>query len=283
MKSILVPVDFSKNANAALVYAIELAKKENAKLILLHAYHVNAANSSASYGLLGNEMEKERKHSESQLTNLGTKIAKAGKIKHESINRQGLAVDVVLEVALEKAVDLIVMGTKGANGIVESIMGSNTARVIEKAKCPVIAVPEMLIYKEIKKITYATNYQNCDLAAIEKLIEIAKPFQAQINLLHIASSESIEEKELMKKFMAHVNEKISYSNLSFQLLTGDNVTKKMEEYLKDDNCDLIAMSTHHRDLMDKLFGKSITKEMAFHTQVPLLAFHHNKTETARIF
>jgi len=96
-----------------------------------------------------------------------------------------LAVDFILETIDKKKPDLVVMGTTGASGLKEMIIGSNTSTIVEKAKCPVIAVPEKKIFSAIKSITYATNYNLTDIYALEKLVEIAKLFHAKITLLHV--------------------------------------------------------------------------------------------------
>lgn len=282
MKTILVPTDFSSNADSALNYAIDFAKKENAKLILLNAFHVNFGNSEVPLGLIDEEVKAIRKNAETRLKALTIKIEHAGKIPYECIVKQDLAIDAILNVADEKSVDLIIMGTKGASGLKEVIMGSNTARVIELAKCPVIAIPEGLHFKEIKKITYATDYHHSDIGALKKLIEIATPFRAQINILHISLLEETDEKALMKNFMDEMNSKIDYFNLSYQIICGSDVEEQLEDYIKHNNCDLLVTSTQHRDFMDKLFGRSITKKLAFHTKVPLLAFHYKKAEHTMI-
>ncbi len=285
MKTILVPTDFSKNASHALNYAIELAKHENAKLILLHAFHIDYANSYVPVNLIEKEMQEVEQKSDTQLKSLYTKVAHAGNIKCEYISRQDLAVDAILTLIKEKNVDLVVMGTKGASGLAEVIFGSNTARVIEKAACPVIAVPEEASFKTIKKITYATDYHNSDIEAMARVLDLAKPFNAQINVLHITDEAHLtdSEKQKMQKFRDELQKNIEYNNLSFQILHGENIEQKLEEYLEDDTTDLLVMSTHHRNLFDKLFNTSITKKLAFHTKVPLMAFHYKKKESITIF
>lgn len=285
MKTILVPTDFSKNASHALNYAIELAKHENAKLILLHAFHIDYANSYVPVNLIEKEMQEVEQKSDTQLKSLYTKVAHAGNIKCEYISRQDLAVDAILTIIKEKNVDCVVMGTKGASGLAEVIFGSNTARVIEKATCPVITVPEEASFKTIKKITYATDYHNSDIEAMAMVLDLAKPFNAQINVLHITDEAHLtdSEKQKMQKFKDELQKKIEYNNLSFQILHGENIEQKLEEYLEDDTTDLLVMSTHHRNLFDKLFNTSITKKLAFHAKVPLMAFHYKKKESITIF
>jgi len=285
MKTILVPTDFSKNASYALNYAIELAKQENAKLILLHAYHIDYTNSYVPANLIEKEIQEAEQKSNAHLKTLTTKVTHAGNIKCEYISTQDFAVDAILSTIKEKNIDLVVMGTKGASGLTEVIFGSNTAKVIEKATCPVIAVPENALFKTIKKITYASDYHNSDMEALKKVLELAKPFKAQLNVLHITEKKHLtgDEKQKMQKFMDEVQKKIKYNNLSFQVLHGEDIEQKLEEYLEDESTDLLVMSTHHRNLLDKLFNTSITKKLAFHTKVPLMAFHYKKKESLIIY
>ena len=285
MKTILVPTDFSKNASQALNYAIELAKHQNAKLILLNAYHVDFANSYVPVNLIENELKETEKKADAHLKTFLTKIQHAGNIKCECISTQDLAVDAILTAIKDHSVDLVVMGTKGASGLTEVLLGSNTASVIEKATCPVIAVPEDSHYNTIHRITYATNYHNSDIEALIKVIEIAKPFNAQINVLHISDefTKETEEKHKMEVFMGQVETKVAYNNLSFQLLKGENIGQKLAEYLDNDATDLLVMSTLHRNIFDKIFNTSLTKKLVFHSKVPLMAFHYKKKENITLY
>jgi nucleotide-binding universal stress UspA family protein len=278
MKSILVPTDFSKNAENAIDFAIAFAKKEDAKLILLHAYHYTYPISDFPVEIIAEEISAVQKNSEENLKKLCIEIMQNKKVRCERICKEGLATDVILEVSNKIHPDFIVMGTKGASGIQEVFFGSNTAIVIEKSQYPVIAVPDGVLFHGIKKITYATNYYESDMDAIKKLSEIAEPFKAVINVLHIADGEFIPEgeNELLKQFVSRVSKKVDYNNFSFQVIIGEDIEKELDNYLKNDSTDLFSMSTLHRTLWKKLFGKSITKRVAYHTHIPLLAFHHKK-------
>ena len=278
MKNILVPTDFSKNAENAFLYAIEIAKKENAKLILLHTYDINYTNAYVPLNLILEEFETLKKDSKRGLDELCYKIVQIGNINYEAISRKGETVETIINVIKEKDIDMVIMGTKGASGLAGAIFGTNTAKVIEKVKCPVIAVPSGVVPEPIKKITYATSYESNDIDGLKKAVELAEVFNAQVNVLHISDyTDSPEmEKMEMKKFMNDVNKKIHYNNMSFQLLNGSSVELVLDKYISDNSTSMLVMSTHHRDFFDRIFGRSLTRQMAYHTKVPLMALHYSK-------
>lgn len=287
MKTILVPTDFSKNAENALYYAIALAQREKSKIILLHTYLIDYPVSSTSYDLIMEEKKQALEYSEHQLNAESMKIKQAGDIAFETISEEDSAVDAILKVIKERKIDLVVMGTKGESNLLNTILGSTTAAVIEKASCPVVAVPMDASVEPIKKITYATAYDQSDLDALEKVVEIAALFRAQVNVLHIITTREEEakkaEEEKMKVFMEEAERRISYNNMSFQLLEGVTVEDALEEYIDEHSTSMLVMSTHHRGFFKRLFGKSVTKHMAYHSTVPLMAFHHALESSLKVF
>jgi nucleotide-binding universal stress UspA family protein len=276
MKTILVPTDFSKNANNALDYAIKLAEKENAKIILLHAFHVTYIYPDVPMQYLNEQIESAEEIANKQLKLLCEKVEKSKILECEFINKESSAVDFILETITKRKPDLVVMGTKGASGIEEMLVGSNTAKVVEKAKCPVIAIPENATFSSIENITYATDYFTSDINAVEKLVEIAKLFNAKITLLHVCFEVYTHdaEEEFMDTFKNKVINEIPYNKLAFKLVYGKNLIDVLEDYVKHESPDLLSMSTDYKNLFDKFFGTNSTKKMTYNTKVPLLAFHY---------
>ncbi len=279
MKTILVPTDFSENAEKALQYAINLTKTMQAKIILLHSFHIDYTSSYVPENLIEKEIEDARKKSNAQLKALYNKLSHHAKHPIECISTQNFAVDAVLDIINDHNVDLVVMGTQGTNGkLGRQIFGTNSSKVIEKAKCPVIIVPEGTGHTEIKNITYATEYLNSDITCLLNIADMAKQFDAMINIIHVSLFDDENEQKAMEAFKSKVLKNISYKNLTFQTLKGNNVEQRIEGYLEEEgNVDLLVMSAHHRSLMDKLFGKSITKVMAYYLKIPLMVFHHKRT------
>ena len=277
MKTILVPTDFSKNAENALAYAVQLAKKEEFKILLFHAFHYNYSGIDTSPEIVLEQSIFIQEGIEKRLKTLAQKTANKHHISCEYINEQGLLTDKLDEVVKTRKIDLIVMGTQGASGLKEIFMGSNTARVIANVVCPVIAIPAKSTFKKIKKIIYATDYQSYDIDAIQELIAIATNLDAKIEVLHIANGKftHLEEIKRMEKFQEKVEKKITTEVISFNFLFGLEINDVIEEYLEETTINMIAVSTKHRGLFERIFGNSsITKKIVNHTKIPLIAFHH---------
>jgi nucleotide-binding universal stress UspA family protein len=286
MKTILVPTDFSNNAETALHFAILLAKKLKAKLLLVHCYQLSAAISAAPHNLLADELNENKLKAERSMKALCLHIQHAGDVPYEYLIENGSVLEVLVQAIKEKAVDLVVMGTKGSGRFSSAIFGSTTSDLMAKANCPILALPEGVRFdKGIRKMTYATDYRQIDISAIQKLVEIARLFHAQINILHISGDEmdAEEEVKLMSDFMKKVNQVADYNNLSFQILHGNDVEEKLEQHMAAGSTDMMVMATHYRGLMDRLFGRSITKEVVLETTVPLLAFHYSKVPEIKIY
>lgn len=283
MNTILVPTDFSKCANNAAKYAILLAEKYKSRLIFFHsAFQPIITQSLTEVYLQAVETEKKIK-TKTLADNIGIIYNELSKKMDENKSRfivmfNANVVEDIIEMIKNENIDLVIMGTKGAGGLKEIFIGSNTAKVIERAKCPVIAVPEDASFIEIRNITYATDYHESDIEALKKLVEIAKPFNAKINIVHAADEEftpQFEEFEI-NKFKNIVRNNIKYSKISFGVEYGKYLEDILQDHIKEEAPDLLAMSTQDRNLMGKILGTSLTKRMAYHTNVPLLAFHHKK-------
>lgn len=285
IKTILVPTDFSKNAERALDYAIAIAKKEKATIILLHALHVTYISSEMPMYYEPSQLSIMLNETKNKLNLLQKKI-NLNNVNCKLINKHGFAVDLILEAIEKRKPQLVIMGTRGGGSLDERIFGSNTSKIIDKAKCPVIAVPHKAAINVIKNITYATDYKTSDVTVIKRIVDIAAVFNASVSLIHFADGEftPITEAEYLNKFKLQVRSKIRYKKLLYRIINGTDFTKTLEKYIRQQKPDLLAMSTHHRtSVFDKLFYKSETKRMVHHSKVPLMIFHHKEKPIVTYF
>lgn len=261
MKTILVPVDFSDNSKSALDYAILLAKKLSMELTLLHVFQSSMAELS--------DAEKELELWKAAV------ISSEGSLKCKTILvEKGDLTEEIIKLINNNTADLVVMGTKGITGLAEVFLGSNTARVIERASCPVIAIPQDYLFTEIKKIVFATNYHDSDVPSIRFMVKLSKLFDAELIVVHVADGErklKLEE-DLSTYFMEQVKKSVTYDKMRFQLLKDDNVENALYEFINKQRADLLAISSEDRMFTGLLLNKSLTRKFVHHIQIPLFAF-----------
>ena len=139
LKKVLCPIDHSDCSKEALKYAVSLAMKDEAKLLLLHVIDIR----SFSEGL--DAMSKPLPDEET-LEQLRVKLLDCipeeirDDMDVEAIVTQGIPFAEIISVAKEKEIDMIVIGSHGRTGISHMMLGSVSEKVIRKAPCPVLTV-----------------------------------------------------------------------------------------------------------------------------------------------
>ena len=138
IRSILVPIDFSKPSEKALEYAVSLAKEFGAKLTLLNVIEPFPTPDFAYYPLV---MENDKIAAETKMR-LEQVSAGAGlkESAAKTLVRNGVSFREITDAARTLKVDLIVISTHGYSGLAHVFMGSTAERVVRHAECPVLVV-----------------------------------------------------------------------------------------------------------------------------------------------
>ncbi|WP_178985576.1 universal stress protein [Winogradskyella helgolandensis] len=199
MKTILYATDYSKNSELALKYAYNMSKKLKAKLLVIHVFdyptlldHIDLKPEPAFPNI---EKDAFKKHN-SQLSAFCKSILQEDTttLDIEAIENKSV-VNGIIEKANKIDALLIVIGIKGLSALREIIMGSTAKHLVEKAPCPVLTIPSDSVKTEIDTVVYATDFEEEDFGAINKLVEIVKPFNAKIKILHISPLDDTINKE----------------------------------------------------------------------------------------
>ncbi len=273
MKNILYPTDFSENSSHALDYAVELARLFNAELVLFNSYELPYSRSN----LLVSMTERMQKDSEEGLNNLKESILsnkEYSNIKALIDSQSGSFVSLIPKVAERFKSDLIVMGTKGASGLKEVFIGSNTLEVIQTAHCPVLAIPEKALKAQNRKfdqIAMATDLRPLVKERIlNPLFSIANRCSSHLEFVHIIRKE--DEDSLEKKTEQAIELENLAGNISSSIhfATDDDIIDGISEYINEKKPDLFAMISRKHSLFERIFTKSITNKLSFRTEVPLL-------------
>ncbi len=287
--SILVPVDFSVFSRKAVMAAIEIAEKLNSKIVLFHVtpqpdFYTIPYTDFISYdaGIFVQSENKEKEAHERCNKFLNDLAEDVGIDRWEGLDmeviiKMGNEEDDILAYAEEHPPRLIIMASKGRHTIHDDLMGTLTAEIISRAKVPVLAIPEKMKHLDLnslKKVVYATNFDEKDFVAVDKLMRLMRPFNVKIYCLHVGQNDNttwnLAKLEGMKEVLQRRH---MHTDLECVYLKGEDLLAKLDAYMKAHDIDILSLTTHKRNMITRIFNPSIAREMLFHTEVPLLVFH----------
>lgn len=142
---ILVPTDFSEDSKLALSYAVELAQKFSAEIIVVHVDQplapvmVSELNPGLDVSTMNRIAEEQRLLALRELDQTSARLRESG-VKSRGLMRVGAPFLEILNAAQSENADLIVMGTHGRTGLAHVLIGSVAERVVNKAPCPVLTI-----------------------------------------------------------------------------------------------------------------------------------------------
>ena len=281
MPTIIVPTDFSKNATAALRYAISLSKQMKADLVVFHCSHISAYALSAS--VTEEQMTKLLRDDEMhKLEKLIEQVAKAYKFAEIDIVPSGIKyivelnpflVERTIEIAKENNAGLIIMGTHGATGINKFFFGSNTSIMISKSDVPVLAIPETSKFTALDNIVFASDLENLSFE-LNQVIPFAETTRSKITVLYLDYGIDADERKLNRGTEVINNMLYKKIKLEKQKATIEtSMVGQVRKYISSNNPDCLVMFTRERSLWDRLFFKgSKTEDMSMALSIPLLSF-----------
>lgn len=279
VKTILFPTDFSPTAENAFKYALHMADHLGAKIVLLHSYNEELLSSYLApqrlkSALQADNIEKALAYFESYKKQ--AQDALNTEVEIELILEYGSAEKIITHRSIREQADLIIMGTQGAASESSRLFGSVTSQVIERAACPVLAVPIECSYSPIQKMLYALQMKEEDFAIIDQLLELCAILQTSLTCVHISTNEDYLEGVEFDEFKLYYEGGLEVKNINFELIKDKDVFTGLQHYINQNQADAIAMTTHKRDIFRKIFDVSLTKEMMLYTDLPLFAFQGRK-------
>ncbi|MDX1629138.1 MAG: universal stress protein [Fulvivirga sp.] len=277
MKKILVPTDFSKQAENALELAYSIVKKSNAKLEVLHVIEDTTVTSVHYTGDL-------------ELPNIDDKlfvIRMIERAKDEMAAIQDKYSDIDIQTQLrignpyhnikdfvneDDEVDFLIMGTKGSSGLEEFLIGSNAEKVVRYAKCPVLTIHDKVASTDFKNIVYATGLEEDDSYCVRIIQEFQKAYDAKVHLLRVNTPNNFEsDRESLPALEAYAK-KCGLENYEVHVYNEGSEEEGIIYFAEHVNADLIAMATHGRTGLAHFLTGSIAEDVVNHAKRPVLTY-----------
>lgn len=289
IKRILVPVDYSECSRFACRYAIKLACKLGAEIKLFHTYYSPAfdlielagavqAQSQLREEVAVNLEENEKETMESYLKSLNEFISGCGMpaVNFSYDISPGVPEDEILHFSEHYNPDLVIMGTKGKGTGVGSIIGSVTAAVINRIAFPVLAIPEKYTFvgeENVKNLLYVTDFDESDFLTLKGLMSLTDQLSLEIHCVHIGDDPKSWDKVKMEGLMAYFREAYGKTQVTYSFVNQKNLLNDLDQLIREKNINILSITAHRQNILNKLFKPNMTKKLFYHTSIPLLVFH----------
>jgi len=271
---ILIPIDFSPESLKALDFAMEIETRDPGKLILFHVVEfpfsplfdtIGAEMSVLNESKIASErLEKDREKLRKLITQ---KDSPSFEVEYEV--KIGNPYSNISQQIAKHQVDLIVMGTKGATGLEEVLVGSNTEKVVRYSPCPVISVSQDVEFSSIKKIAFATNLDGNQDFVVEELKKIQKIFNATLFIVRINTPYHFSDHLKFKEKAGEFTQKYQINNFEIDIYNSYSEEDGVIFYAEEKNVDLVAMATHGRTGFRHLLSGSIAEGVVNHSKRPV--------------
>ncbi|WP_308992874.1 universal stress protein [Mariniflexile litorale] len=274
MKKILLPTDFSDNSWNAIKYALQLYKNEKCNFTLLHTYtpvvyQVEYMQSSSAQLQVMNVVKETAKKKLSEIQQkINSEFSNSKHIFSKILSFNTLTSEIE-ELYQGNAMDIIVMGTKGATGLKEVLFGSNTVHILKRAKCPVLAVPSNFSFETPHEILFPSDYEiDFKNNHLQSIIDIATVYHSRVNILNASYGYDLSEQqennrqklETQFKHVAHL----------FHSVSNQNVPEAITKFQLKTRINLLVMINNKHSFFENLFFKSTINQIGFHLNVPFL-------------
>lgn len=273
MKRILVPTDFSEEANNALLAAHSLASNTDSSILLLHI--VEDPN-AISFNTMGQSQY------DSMENVYVLKLIEKTKEKLQTIIDDPKFADIdisykvdignsyssIIEHIASHETSLIIMGTTGVSGLEEILVGSVTDKIVRHASCPVITVKKCKDLSKVKNIVFATDLKEDQSQIIEDLKKLQKYYDAKLHIIKVYDSVWLKEEEVEERIKQFTLQE-GITNFSTKVMRDPDEAAAIMEYAADLDADMIAMGSHDRHGLLHLLAGHISKDVVNHAHRPI--------------
>ena len=272
MKTIIVPVDFSATSTNAAEFAGNLAAFYGAEMWLYHAYQIPIALSEFAYPVVDivemqnaadHQLELLRDETQSKLRRKLTIHTKA------EMNLLQLGLTNLCE-ALKP--DMVVIGLSGKKALTRLIVGSNTIKTIFELAYPILVVPSKAEFIPVRKIGFACDYQQVEKTTpVALLRKIVADFHAELHVLNVDKSNTTDAAKARESYL--INDLLRDTKAEFHSIEAGEVTDGVNWFVDRSKLDWLVVIPKKHTLVEKIFRRSQTKELVYHTHIPILCIH----------
>lgn len=270
INKILIPTDYSPNATRAANFGFGLAQKLGSDVVLFHSYHFPLTTSEDMVYVAKMKDGEEEKLQEAA----NTFSAKFPGVNIKTVVEYGSAVDLIESLTAKDNIDLIVMGTKGETNAFDALLGSVASNVINNVMCSTLIIPEETREFKMEEIMLATDFHETkDMDFYGPLLHILDRTDASVSIVNVKPA--LDLAEVPSKTEIETDNMFGKYKHSHHFIEAENVEEALFDFANVHDSDLIVILTKHYSLWQRLWHKSMAKQMALHSNKPLFIIHED--------
>jgi nucleotide-binding universal stress UspA family protein len=272
---VMVPVDFSPVSLKALEFLGFLMYQMPIETHLVHVIQVNqadwAGNNEASETLDHAQMRTLEQTTEDRFAQLRQQVD----FTFTPHVLYGGLTTTLANFANLQQVDLVIMGTQGADGWHEKLSGSEAQHVVRYTEVPVITIHQNASITPIHNILWVADFahEKQPKRSVALLKVLQKIFGAKIHLLQILQKENDQQKESLREDMQHFADNLQLQNYELHFHRDFKVPAGVRNFNQESEMELVVIGTHARKGVSHLFYGSIAETLVNHCIRPLLTYH----------
>lgn len=274
MQTIAVPYDFSPFAEAALDFAIQLSHKSKARIKLIHVIEYPLATTFNVTGEVESDEPMDKIFTLELIKKTNAKMnttlqAYEGQATIDPIILMGNAYDGITDQLENLSADLIIMGTKGATGLQELLVGSNTEKIVRNAHCPVLAIHQKCDIDSIDEVVFATDLDETHSNVLKSFNEFRKAFNAKLHLVWVDTPYNSVNEDLGKERLEVIAQKNNLENYKVHITKAFKPEEGILSFSWKIQASLIGMSTHSHKGLVHFFVGSVAEDVVNHAKMPV--------------
>lgn len=276
MKNIIIPTDFTEASYHTISYGIALAKAlHTERIILYHAYQ-SYVPGDPDFGLvMPADVETYKALSEEGMEKVKTtfKNQLLSSIQLLCENDYNIIENGIEEAAEKYKADLVIMNLSASSGLENALFGSTAISLSKTSKTPVLIVPADAKFTQFNKALLAIDMADAEkttpIAAIKNFLAATN---AQVDVLHVALNDKNSEENFDKQ-VQFLKSALNSFNVQFHFEKGDHLREVINNFAAQHQSDIIIMIPKQHGWFQSIFRHSYSKEIVFHSHIPVLAIH----------
>ena len=260
MHRVIIPVDFSETSLKATRFAAQmLAGKMDAVAILYNNY----------------ETEDDLDVCINYLESLKKEFLGAGVIKIElEYEMGGDLIENITRMVQTFRATLVVMGITGKSAVKQAMFGSNTLKLVDKNLYPVLIIPTDASYQGINNVAFASDFKNVEATTPSTLINaVLDLFNPMLHIVNVNSEHYVSLTEEIQMGKEKFREMFNNYKTEFYFITRNDFLEALDNFVKDYKIDILITIPKHQSNVTSLFKTSHTRQLAYHSHIPILAAH----------